>query len=75
MVISTVLSREPEVLQAISELEKATRVAISRRIHLSAACVDYLCIRLRNNDYISGNHLLGYKLTAKGEKQLERLTV
>lgn len=43
MVISALLSREPEVLKAIQELneglEKATRVAISRRIQLSVPCV------------------------------------
>ena len=73
--VDKIVSREPEILQAISELEKATRIAISRRINLSAPVVDYLCIRLRNDNYISGNHLLGFKLTPKGEKQLERLTV
>lgn len=70
------LARERECLRAIQQLNKgpknrATRVAISRKMDVSTEYVEYLCKRLEQRDFITGHPLGGYQLTEDGKAVFE----
>ena len=70
------LARERECLRAIQQLNKgpknrASRVAISRRMKVSTEYVEVLCKRLEDSGFIVGHPLQGYELTEDGEAVFE----